>query len=170
MDHVLTNCHCVDNTSSIMCIHSPDNFSDHVPVFFELNVSLPHVGSSDTSSLHDKIDWHIIDSASLEAYKICVRASLPTLSDELQDCSTPDCKSHLTMHVKSCFHMHAYHACHSSVNVLRLCQDGMTLLDCFEVKLYFGIVCGQITVVPLVVFYRKSGKKPSLATSMLLDL
>ena len=99
MDHILTNWHCVDNISSIMCIHSPDNFSDHVPVFFELNVSLPHVGSSDTisshgnTSLHDKINWRIIDSASREAYKICVRASLPTLSDELQDCSTPGFKN-----------------------------------------------------------------------------
>ena len=59
---------------------------------------------------------------------------------------------------------------HSSVNVLRLCQDGMTQLDYFAVKLYFGIVCGQIMVVPLVVFYRKSGKKPSLAINMLVDL
>ena len=31
--------------------------------------------------------------------------------------------------------------------MLRLCQDGTTLLDYFVVKLYFGIVCGQ-TVVP----------------------
>ena len=67
-----------------MCIHSPDNFSDHVPVFIELSISLPHVGGSDTfssrgnTSLHDDIDWHKIDSASIEAYKICVQASLPT--------------------------------------------------------------------------------------------
>ena len=76
LDHVLTNCHCVDNISSIMCVHSPDNFSDHVPVFFELKISLPQVGGSDTyssrddTSLHDNIDWCKIDSASIEAYKI----------------------------------------------------------------------------------------------------
>ena len=101
-DHVLTNCHCVDNISSIMCIHSPDNFSDHVPVFFELSISLPHVGGCDTlgshgnTILHDNIDWCKIDSTSIEAYRICVQASLPTLSNELQVCSTPDCKSHLS--------------------------------------------------------------------------
>ena len=50
-----------------MYIHSPDNFSDHVPVFFEPSISLPHVGSSDTlgshgnTILHDNIDWHKID-------------------------------------------------------------------------------------------------------------
>ena len=58
----------------------------------------------------------------------------------------------------------------SSVNVLRLCQVGMTLLDYSTVKLYFGIVCGQIMVVPPVMFYRKSGEKPSLATNTLLDI
>ena len=35
-DHILTNCHIVDNISSIMCIHSHDNFSDHVPSFLSL--------------------------------------------------------------------------------------------------------------------------------------
>ena len=63
-------------------------------------ISLPHVGGFDTfrsfsdTSLHDSIDWCKIDSASIEAYKLCVQASLPTLSDELQNCSTPDCKLH----------------------------------------------------------------------------
>ena len=80
----------------------------------------------------------------------------------------------LTMHVKNCCFlvciMPDNNVFHSSVNVLRLCQDGMTLLDYFAVKLYLGIVCGQIMVVPLVVFYRKSGKKLSLSKSMLLDL
>ena len=57
----------------------------------------------------------------------------------------------LTMHVKSCFLvciMLDNNVFHSSVNVLRLWQDGMTPLDYFAVKLYFGIVCGQIMVVP----------------------
>ena len=165
-----------------MCIHFPDNFSDHVPVLFELSISLPHVGGSDNfsshgnTSLHDNIDWHKVDSVSIEAYKICVQTTLPTLSDELQDCSAPNCKSHQPAmdfaYENCCFVciMLDNNVFHSSVNMLRLCQDGMTPLDYFAVKFYFRIVCGQIMVVPLVVFYRKSGKKPSLPTSMLLDL
>ena len=36
----------------------------------------------------------IIDPASMERYLNCVLTSLPTLFDELQNCSDPDCKSH----------------------------------------------------------------------------
>ena len=99
-DHILTNRHCVNEISSILCIHSPDNFSDHVPILFELGLFLPCVDCSDTissdgnTSLHDNIDWLGIDCASIEAYKTFVQASLPTLSDEVLDCSTPDCKLH----------------------------------------------------------------------------
>ena len=58
-DHVLTNCHCINDISSIRCIHSPDNISDYVPLFFELVMSLPHLDRYDTSSntsLHSNID------------------------------------------------------------------------------------------------------------------
>ena len=49
-DHVLTNSHCVKDIFSIKCIHSPDNFSDHVPLYFELVMSVPHLDCCDTSS------------------------------------------------------------------------------------------------------------------------
>ena len=81
----------------------------------------------------------------------------------MQDCSTPDCKSHnllLTMHEKNWVFFVCIMADNNvfltSVNVVRLCQDRMTQLDYFTIKLYFGIVCGQIMVVLPVVFYRKS--------------
>ena len=62
-----------------MCIHYPDNFPIMFLSFLNLTYPcLPHMGSSDTislrgnTSLHDKINWRKIDSASIEAYKICV--------------------------------------------------------------------------------------------------
>ena len=88
-----------------MCIHSPDNFSDHVPVFFELSIFLPR----GTLLVHMvilsfmTILTGIKLTTSIEAYKICVQASLPTLSNELHVCSTPDCKSHLSaVYIMSC--------------------------------------------------------------------
>ena len=44
----------------------------------------------------------------------------------------------------------------------------MILLDYFAVRLCFGIIilCGQKMVVPLVEFYRKSERKPSLSASI----
>ena len=124
-----------------MCIHSPDNFSDHVPVFLELSISLPQVGGSDTlglygnTILHDNSDWCKIDSTSIEAYKICFQASLPTLSNELQfpQPRIASCINLLlTLHVKNCFSvciMLDNNVFLGFVNVLRLCQDGMALLD-----------------------------------------
>ena len=41
-DHILTNSHCVSNISSVTCLHSLDNFSDHTPLFFSaLGISRP---------------------------------------------------------------------------------------------------------------------------------
>ena len=175
--HILTNRHCVNEISSIMCIHSPDNFSDHVPILFELGFFLPNVGgpdvfsSDDNTSLHDNIDWLGLDSASIEAYKTCVQASLPTLSVELQECSTPDCKLHQLAIDSACDKLFSCLYCAGQQCLPQFSKRyGMTLLDYFVVKLCSGIVCGRIMVVLLVVFFRKSGKKPSLVTSMLLDL
>ena len=165
-----------------MCIHFPDNFSDHVSVFFELNVSLPHVGNSDTTSsrgntsLHDKIDWCKIDSASVEAYKIWVWASLSTLSDELQDCSTPDCKPHQPAIdyacVKLCFSL--YHAGQQCFPQLSKCamvmpgwNDSVRLLR--SKALFWSRLWSHNACPPSGVLFQ-SGRKPSLATSMLLDL
>ena len=41
-----------------------------------------------------RVDWFRIDPASVEKYQFCLQASLPTLFDEMMDCSDPNCKSH----------------------------------------------------------------------------
>jgi hypothetical protein len=99
-DHVLTNCHFVKDISSIKCIHSADNFSDHVPLYFELVLSVPRldycdaISSNDNTYHQDNVNWSSIDPTSVERHRNTVQISLPTLSDELQNCSDPDCKSH----------------------------------------------------------------------------
>ena len=30
-DHVLTLSHCINDITDVRCMHSPDNFSDHIP-------------------------------------------------------------------------------------------------------------------------------------------
>ena len=43
----------------------------------------------------DNVDGLKVDPASIERYRNYVQATLPTISDVIQDCSDPDCKSHL---------------------------------------------------------------------------
>ena len=161
-----------------MCIHSPDNFSDHFAVFFSL--AYPYLMCAVLTLLVCMVILSFMTiltgiklTTSIEPYKICVQASLPTLSNELQALIASCINLLLTMHVKNCFSVCIIldnNVFLSSVNVLRLCQDGMTLLDHSAVTFYFRIICGQMMVVPPVVFYRKSGEMPSLATSLVLDL
>ena len=39
-DHILSLNYCIDDILSVKCVHSPDNFSDHTPLSFVLNVNL----------------------------------------------------------------------------------------------------------------------------------
>ena len=98
-DHVLTNSHCVSNISSVTCLHSPDNFSDHVPLCFKLSVSVTHLECRDSLGLKDSnhsdsVDWLRIDPISIERYQNHIQSCLPVLSDELLKCPHPNCKSH----------------------------------------------------------------------------
>ena len=90
-DHVLTNCRYVKDISSIKCIHSPDNFSDHVPIRFEYAMSAPHLECCDTTSSIDKrrddIDWSRIDPPAVERYQSAVHTNLSHLFGQLQNCS-----------------------------------------------------------------------------------
>ena len=69
------------------------------------------------------------------------------------------CKTFFLYHARQqCFCQFSKHA-----KVMPGWNDSVRLL---RSKAPFGIGCGQIIVVPPLVFYCKLGKKPSLATSI----
>ena len=99
-DHILTFNYCAGDISTVKCIHSPDNFSDHVPISFNLCCNLQPISNTDIASSYPNInaqsnfDWIKIDSMLIEAYQSYVEASLPIIPPDLLNCSTIGCKLH----------------------------------------------------------------------------
>ena len=99
-DHILTFNYCAGDISIVKCIHSPDNFSDHVPISFNLCCNLQPISNTDIVSSYPNIngqsnfDWIKIDSMLIEAYQSYVEASLPIIPPDLLNCSTIGCKLH----------------------------------------------------------------------------
>ena len=93
-DHILTFNYCAGDISTVKCIHSPDNVSDHVPISFNLCCNLQPISNTDIASSYSNInaqsnfDWIKIDSMLIEAYQSYVGASLPIIPPDLLNCST----------------------------------------------------------------------------------
>lgn len=98
-DHILTYpYHSVLVTvSTLSCI---DNFSDHLPLSFSLNLTFPlthcpPVSVSPQSFAYDS--WSKITSDHIDHYYQCVASNLPQIPSELLACCAPHCVSHVVM-------------------------------------------------------------------------
>ena len=100
-DHVLTlSCHS-ESVSNISCWHSADNFSDYIPLYFEISpYSDVHgtppssVPSSLSSRQYSTIDWNRITSSDTDFYCQSVLNHLPSIPSSLYICTDASCKSH----------------------------------------------------------------------------
>ena len=101
-DHILTYSMLVTNVSTVSCV---DNFSDHLPLSFSLNLSFPPHGSpvsvTPESSAQDSqtpsVSWSRITPGHSDHYCQCVACNLPRKPSELLACCAPHCVSHIEM-------------------------------------------------------------------------
>ena len=106
-DHVLTLSHCINAITDVRCIHSTNNFSDHIPLCFCLNLDaqvkytaepVDSMNSKDTNV----IDWNKVEAIHIDAYQNLVKSSLPHMSSDLLSCSSPGCQHHQLMIDTAC--------------------------------------------------------------------
>ena len=104
-DHILTypyHSMLVSNVSTLSCV---DNFSDHLPLSFSLNLSFPPhcspVSVTHDSSAQDSktpsVSWFKITPSHNDQYCQCVACNLPQIPNELLACCAPHCVSHFEM-------------------------------------------------------------------------
>ena len=92
----------VSNVSTLSCV---DNFSDHLPLSFSLNLSFPShcspVSVTHDSSAQDSktpsVSWFKITPGHNDQYCQCVACNLPQIPNELLACCAPHCVSHFEM-------------------------------------------------------------------------
>ena len=101
-DHILTypyHSMLVSNVSTLSCV---DNFSDHLPLSFSLNLSFPPhcspVSVTHDSSAQDSkipsVSWFKVTPSHNNQYCQCVACNLPQIPNELLACCAPHCVSH----------------------------------------------------------------------------
>ena len=86
-------------------LFSVDNFSDHLPPSFFLNVTFPPhcspVSVTPESSAQDSktpsVSWSKITPGQSDHYRQCVACNLPQIPSELLTCCAPHCVSHTDM-------------------------------------------------------------------------
>ncbi len=101
-DHILTLQHDADIICGVHSVHSPSNFSDHVPLAFvlKLDASANDVPRRVTSiivlfnSPFRGIDWSILNANHIEDYRQMIFHSLPSLSQDLLSCRSACCLLH----------------------------------------------------------------------------
>lgn len=97
-DHVLTSQYQARRITDIGCIYSADNFSDHLPLYFSLDLSvtttpLESTPPSGCSGL--KVDWPKVTAEDIDRYCNSLSASFPSISPQMVDCTDPNCQVHL---------------------------------------------------------------------------
>ena len=104
-DHILTLHYNVHLIQGVACIDSVDNFSDHLPLAFDLilqaPMSLPSVATaSHNGHLHSdslsngRVDWNKVSPDHSSDFCSFLDDPLPTLPDDLVACCDPKCKGH----------------------------------------------------------------------------
>ena len=104
-DHILTYPHHSMLVTNVSTLSSVDNFSDHLPLSFFLNLSFPHhcspvsvtPESSAQVSKTPSVSWSKITPGQSDHYCQCVASNLPQIPCELLACCAPHCVSHADM-------------------------------------------------------------------------
>ena len=135
-DHILTLSYHLHLISGITCSESVDNFSDHLPLFFNLVIndptSPPNLDSRSNSGTNYVskylVDWIKVTEADTNKYCDFIRDHIPVLSDSLLACCDPKCSRH-------------------SAELDTACSQ---LLECMELgaRVCLPEVCSRRTVVP----------------------
>ena len=101
-DHILTLSHNASQIVGVACLDDVDNFSDHLPLVFNLVLQVPlamlssprDTGSHSCPNTADRIDWHMVTSQQVHDFCCYLDMNLPTVPDDLVNCCDPNCKSH----------------------------------------------------------------------------
>ena len=106
-DHIMTKSLYDHLLSNVASIDSAENFSDHLPISFSLNVSQtlhvgpPSVELGDNPPVmkppHDNINWNSLTDKNISAYCKGIRNSLPQVPSDVLNCCQPECTEHLTV-------------------------------------------------------------------------
>ena len=97
LDHIMISRHYTSMITDVSCIHLADNFSDHLPLVFQLTLSQTISHSSVPSKSQGQsstINWSTISEQNVEVYRHLVTSSLPHVPQDLIDCSDPNCTIH----------------------------------------------------------------------------
>ena len=104
-NHILTLQHNVHMIQGVKYFESVDNFSDHLPLAFELvlqtPLSLPSIVTSPHNGLCNsyspssgRVDWNKITPAHSSNFCSFLDIHLPSISDDIVSCCDPLCKGH----------------------------------------------------------------------------
>ena len=107
-DHILTSsCH-LDNLTVMGCFQSLENFSDHLPLHF--NIKFPNsfpaltTPSTDVSSSLC-IDWSQASLEVIDNYCQCILSQLPLLPPDQINCPDSSCQTHHSVIDHCCFEL-----------------------------------------------------------------
>ena len=105
-DHILTYSHISHMINNILCAENADNFSDHLPLFFQFVVSHPlslptlappssiYSNSTQHPSHTPTVNWDRVTDSDISAYCTYIRDQLPIISEGLLNCCDPGCTNH----------------------------------------------------------------------------
>lgn len=134
-DHVLTLQHHSGIICDIHSVHSPCNFSDHVPLAFllKLDAGVNGVSSSSTSkgpNVHNApflIDWSALSAGDIENYRQTILHKMPSLAPHLLSCRSKCCSLHHAELDSFCNQFLACLSCASSGSFLVKCKRMKTI-------------------------------------------
>ena len=97
-DHVLTLSHHSQAIRDIRCWESVDNFSDHLPLEFSVNLDVTgnsgFVPKSHNASLSPRTNWNKVTAADIEKYNLLIQNNLPCFNPLEFECIKSDCTNH----------------------------------------------------------------------------
>ena len=101
-DHILTLRNNTSHIVGVACLDNVDNFSDHLPLVFNLVLQVPlamltssrDAGSHFCPNTADRIDWHMVTSHQIHNFCCYLDTNLPSIPDDLVSCCNPHCNSH----------------------------------------------------------------------------
>ena len=97
-DHVLTFSHHSQAIRDIRCWESVDNFSDHLPLEFSVNLDVTgnsgFVPKSHNASLSPCTNWNKVTAADIEKYNLLIQNNLPCFNPLVFECIKSDCTNH----------------------------------------------------------------------------
>lgn len=161
-DHILTLSHTAHLVNNIACTDSVDNFSDHLPLSFNLTTNHPVTPNappcSQTSTSIDSfhtVDWDKVTDDESIRYCDYVRDQLPVIPDEIVSCCNPACSTHavdldtLCLQLLSCLEEGARH-CLPKIRSKRPAVPGWNIhARTLQKQLDFGISSGVNVAVHL---------------------